>query len=108
MSARLASSATSLWQMEFDVDAYLSRGGRLLDLLAIPPDDEKDRIAEWFNNLDGAKRQTVQRRIERVGRWFGMIGMSGDADDKLREVLTEERVRQLWKATAVSWSASLN
>jgi hypothetical protein len=98
----------SLWQIEFDVDAYLSSGGRLLDILVVPSDDEKDRIAERFNSLEGAKRQTVQRRIERVGRWFGMIGMSGDADDKLREVLTEERARQLWKATAVSWSASLN
>jgi hypothetical protein len=55
---------TSLLSIDFDVDTYLERGGRLLDLEMIPSASDRAVIEA----MAGTMSQATLNRIARVGR----------------------------------------
>jgi hypothetical protein len=61
---------TSLLSIDFDVDTYLERGGRLLDLEMIPSASDRAVIEA----TTGTMSQATLNRIARVGRFLTRVG----------------------------------
>ena len=86
----------SLFDIDFDIDAYLADGGRLLDL-AFPSPREKQLVEGWLNSQGPEARG----RVGRVGEFLTRIGSTRRPDSaaSVGAHLTEEELRAIWQQT---------
>jgi hypothetical protein len=87
---------TSLLSIDFDVDTYLERGGRLLDLDLIPSASDRAAIEATADTMS----QATLNRIARVGRFLVRVGELAEADAKVGKTLTEDQLRSIWRGAA--------
>jgi hypothetical protein len=87
---------TSLLSIDFDVDTYLERGGRLLDLDLIPSASDRAAIEATADTMS----QATLNRIARVGRFLVRVGELAEADAKVCKTLTEDQLRSIWRGAA--------
>jgi hypothetical protein len=86
---------TTFYDINFDVDAYLAKGGRLLDLVLTgnsPP--EILSLAQ----SGGIKDETLER-MGRAGRFFHCLMEYGESHELVGTALTEEQLRSIWERT---------
>jgi hypothetical protein len=87
---------TSFLSIDFDVDAYLERGGRLLDLELIPSTSDRAVIEAAADTMS----QATLNRIARVGRFLTRVGKLAEADAKVGKTFTEGQLRSIWRGAA--------
>lgn len=87
---------TSLLSIDFDVEAYLERGGRLLDLEMILSASDRAVIEATADTMS----QATLNRIARVGRFLTRVGELAEADAKVGKTFTEEQLRIIWRGAA--------
>jgi hypothetical protein len=83
---------TSLLSIDFNVDTYLERGGRLLDLDLIPSTSDRAVIEATADTMS----QATRNRIARVGRFLTRVGEV----KKIGKTFTEEQLRSIWRGAA--------
>jgi hypothetical protein len=76
-----------------DLDAYIAKGGRLLDLPMIPLEDLPPQALELIFE------QVGHEKLDRLGRFYARCGV-GRSDLPTGEGRTEEELRTLWRETA--------
>ena len=79
-----------------DLDAYMDRGGQLLDIQLIDFDTVPPHTMALISNQIGKKK------VERLGRFFGRVGQALGAKEIVLATMTEEQLRMLWRETAES------
>jgi hypothetical protein len=88
---------TSLLSIDFDVDSYLARGGKLLDLELVPSTADREQIEATVRTMSEAKLN----RIRRVGEFLTRVGELGaDPESSIGETLTEEQLQRIWCGAA--------
>lgn len=90
--AELAADEREWLTAHKDLDAYLENGGRLSDLY--PPGRDN-----WLR-LKPFAEQLGQERFARLAKFLRRVTAAVPDGDTPGEVLTEERLRSLWRATA--------
>jgi hypothetical protein len=92
-------------QLRFDVDAYLARGGRLMDVVlptsALDRRMEEMRIEALTPGMTGEEQEVMGQRIGRVGRFLQRVGeqQGQSKSTTVGSVLTEEDLRRIWRET---------
>jgi hypothetical protein len=83
-------------EINFDVDDYLSKGGRLRDL-ALPSGAEMKMIERL------AKSRTfkveILNRIGRIGIFLELVAQLGEERANIGEIATEETLQGIWRTT---------
>jgi hypothetical protein len=84
----------SFLNINFDVDAYIERGGLLLDL-EMPSAASMVAIEAMAGMMD----QATLNRIARVDRFLARIGELTE-EAVVGETLTEDQLRSIWRGAA--------
>jgi hypothetical protein len=88
---------TSLLSIDFDVETYLERGGRLLDLEMILSASDRAVIEAKADTMS----QATLNRLARVGRFLTRVGeLLAEDDAKVGKTLTEDQLRSIWRGAA--------
>jgi hypothetical protein len=80
-------------EINFDVDEYLSKGGRLRDL-ALPSGTELKTIERLAKS--GAFTVEILNRIARIGRFLEHVVQLGEERANVGEIVTEETLQSIW------------
>jgi hypothetical protein len=91
---------TTISEIHFDVDEYLSKGGLLRDL-ALPSGTELKTIERLAKS--GTFTAEIRDRIARIGRFFEGIAKLGEERRMTGERVTEETLQSIWGATS-TWA----
>ncbi len=76
-----------------DLDAYIARGGELLDLPVNSPADFPPEIEKFVvERLD-------KEKIDRIGRFWSLVGKRKPNEGELVGELSEEQLRSIWRGT---------
>jgi hypothetical protein len=86
---------TTITQIDFDVDEYLSNDGRLRDL-ALPSGAELKTIEHLAKS--GTFTAEIRDRIARIGRFLERIAQLGEERVMTGERVTEETLQSIWRA----------
>ena len=77
-----------------DLDAYIARGGELLDLPVNSPADFPPEIEKFVLERLG------KEKLDRIGRFFNLVAKQRPNDRKLLgKFLSEEQLRSIWRRT---------
>jgi hypothetical protein len=79
-----------------DVDGYIGRGGKLLDLVDLAarlPSRAKEIALEEGEVLD-------PQAASRFGEFLMCLGGKCEPNERIRDAITEERARAIWHGTA--------
>ena len=87
---------TTLTEINFDVDEYLSSGGRLRDL-ALPSGAELKTIERLAKS--GTFTAEIRNRIARIGSFLEHIAQLAEERVMTGERATEETLQSIWRAT---------
>jgi hypothetical protein len=82
----------SIVSIKFDVDAYLARGGKLLDLIASVYRDLHDFECTLL-------RMAKKEHIARFDRWMNKVSALGSPHERIGDKLTEDQLQRLWADT---------
>jgi hypothetical protein len=91
---------------EFDFDAYLANGGKLLHLV-VPDEQERfwsARAAMLLSTMDAEEARCARARFDRIGRYFQRIAerTGGLTEEEAQDSgLTEEEAQDIWRKTAI-------
>ena len=83
-------------EINFEVDEYLTKGGRLRDL-ALPSGAELKTIERLAKS--GAFTVEILNRIARIGRFFEHVAQLGEERANIGEMVTEETLQSIWRDT---------
>jgi hypothetical protein len=87
---------TTISEINFDVDEYLSNGG-LLRELALPSGAELKTIERLAKS--GTFTAGIRDRIARIGSFLERIARLGEERVMTGERVTEEALQSIWRAT---------
>jgi hypothetical protein len=87
---------TTLTEINFDVDEYLSNGGRLRDL-SLPSGAELKTIERLAKS--GTFTAEIRDRIGRIGSFLERIAQLGEERVMTGERVTEETLQSIWRTT---------
>ena len=77
-----------------DLDAYIARGGELLDLPVNSPADFPPEIEKRIVKRLG------KEKLDRIGRFFSLVAKRKPKNRKLvGKFLSEEQLRSIWRGT---------
>lgn len=77
-----------------DLDAYIARGGELLDLPVTTPADFPPEIEKFVLERLG------EEKLDRIGRFWGLVAKRRPNNRKLvGKFLCEEELRSIWRGT---------
>jgi hypothetical protein len=82
---------------EFDFDAYLANGGKLLHLV-VPDEQERfwsARAAMLLSTMDAEEARCARARFDRIGRYFQRIA------ERTGGLTEEEEAQDIWRKTAI-------
>jgi hypothetical protein len=86
----------------FEIDDYLSKGGKLSEMTIMFPKAERDYGLLLLERLMGLMTAEEQHRAHaralRLGRFWQLVGARA-GDRLVGEVVTEEEARVLWRWT---------
>jgi hypothetical protein len=82
-------------EINFDVDEYLSKGGRLLDL-ALPSGAELKTIERLAKS--GAFTVEILNHITQIGRFLEHVAQLSEERANIGERVTEEKLQSIWRA----------
>ena len=88
---------TTISEIKFGVDEYLSNGGLLRDL-ALPSGPELKTIARLAKS--GIFTAEIRDRIARIGGFLEQIAQLGEERVMTGERVTEETLQSIWRATS--------
>jgi hypothetical protein len=79
-----------------NLDAYIAKGGQLLDLNLHDWEDVPDAVTTFIAEQLGAEL------MNRLGRFFSRVAEAmSDEDALVGDVLKEEQMRAIWRETAL-------
>jgi hypothetical protein len=81
-----------------DLDGYVARGGQLLDLEVINPEQLPQQVQMLIRERLGPEQ------INRLGLYCRRVAMHAAADQPVGERCTEEVLRSIWRETAAPTS----
>jgi hypothetical protein len=82
-------------EMYKDLDAYIARGGKLLDL----PMSDRSAIPRPVDSL--IRGRLGKATSARLGRFFKAVSKRAGTDQIVGNVLTEVELQQIWHQTAI-------
>jgi hypothetical protein len=85
--------------IEFDIDTYLAKGGKILDL-QMPAERAdfaivKREIGAMLAVISDEERQRIRRRLVRISKFYACLGRLGAPI----VTMTEEQARAIWRET---------
>jgi hypothetical protein len=84
-----------------DLDAYIAKGGRLLELPIAPLEELSPDVRQLIIERMG------HQRIDRIGRFYARCGtLVRNGDVPIGRACTEDDLRTVWRETAGSSSPS--
>ena len=84
--------ARELLEIYRDIDAYIRRGGKLIDVPYVVENKQ------WLENQVAVGNLTADT-YDRIGRFFRLVVKIGEEKIKVADVLTEEQLQSLWRQT---------
>lgn len=87
---------TSPIEFGFDIDAYLAKGGGLMNLELGLSATEKVFLSAFAAHATPEFRA----RVARFGEFLMLVGSSSAGNEKVGDRLTESELRNLWQRTA--------
>jgi hypothetical protein len=76
-----------------DLDAYVAKGGRLLDLELYNPEDWPPDAQKYILERMGPER------LARMDRFLARLAVGMDPDQMVGHGLTEDEIRAIWRET---------
>jgi hypothetical protein len=77
-----------------DLDAYMARGGRLLDLTLVPLNEVPPEVQQLIAEELGSEK------MARIGRFFRRVTALTKPNVEVGAACTEEELRLLWRESA--------
>jgi hypothetical protein len=87
--------------IDFDIDTYLAKGGKILDLQM--PAERADfalverEIGAMLAMMSDKERGRIRRRLVRISKFYARLGRLGAPHHIV--TITEERARAIWRET---------
>ena len=94
----------TLESIDFDIDNYLVKGGKLLDIIIPSTASDQHRVEAQIGSrmmaMSPEERERVGRQIARFGTWLQRVRQVGPPETVLGNTITEEHAIIIWRGTA--------
>src|SRR5262249_4843982 len=84
---------------DLDVDAYLNRGGKLLNY-RLEAEEDRPLIEMALKTMSREDQRRIATQIMRRDKWLALVAESCPDTDLVGATLSEEDLRSLWRKSA--------